>query len=39
MDRLLLQASEALTSVRAFADMLSRDPQALIKGRPTGGTE
>lgn len=39
MDRLLLQASDALTSVRALADMLSRDPQALIKGRPTGGPE
>jgi len=39
MDRLLLQASDALTSIRALADMLSRDPQALLKGRPAGGTE
>lgn len=37
LERLLLQTNEALSSIRALADLLSRDPQALIKGRPTGG--
>lgn len=36
LERLLLQANEALSSIRALADLLSRDPSALIRGRPTG---
>ncbi len=39
LERLLLQANDALSSIRALADMLSRDPQALIKGRATAGTQ
>jgi paraquat-inducible protein B len=37
--RLLVQLNEAVSSVRALADLLARDPQALIKGRPTAGTQ
>ena len=33
--RLLVQLNEAVSSVRALADLLTRDPSALIKGRPT----
>jgi paraquat-inducible protein B len=33
--RLLVQLNEAVSSVRALADLLARDPEALIKGRPT----
>jgi paraquat-inducible protein B len=33
--RLLVQLNEAVNSVRALADLLTRDPEALIKGRPT----
>ena len=36
--RLLVQANDALSSIRALADLLARDPSALIRGRPTGGT-
>jgi len=39
LERLLVQANDTLSSIRALSDLLSRDPQALIKGRPTGGTE
>ena len=39
LDRLLLQANDTLTAVRSLADLLSRDPQALIRGRPTRGPE
>ncbi|HVX74345.1 MAG TPA: MlaD family protein, partial [Devosia sp.] len=34
LDRLLVQSDEAVRSVRALADTLSRHPEALIKGRP-----
>jgi paraquat-inducible protein B len=33
--RALVQLNEALSSIRSLADLLSRDPSALIKGRPT----
>jgi paraquat-inducible protein B len=33
--RTLVQLNEALSSIRSLADLLSRDPEALIKGRPT----
>ena len=39
LQRLLVQVNEAATSVRALADLLSRDPGALIAGRPTKGTQ
>ena len=38
-DRLLVQTNDALTSIRALADLLARHPEALIKGRPAGGVE
>jgi len=39
LDRLLVQTNDALTSIRALADLLARHPEALIKGRPAGGVE
>jgi paraquat-inducible protein B len=39
LDRLLVQTNEALSSIRALADLLQRHPEALIKGRPGGGAE
>jgi paraquat-inducible protein B len=39
LDRLLVQTNDALNSIRALADLLSRHPEALIKGRPAGGIE
>ena len=37
--RLLVQTNEAMRSIRALADVLTRHPEALIKGRPSGGVE
>jgi paraquat-inducible protein B len=37
--RLLVQLNEAMSSVRALADLLARDPEALIKGRPTAAAQ
>jgi paraquat-inducible protein B len=37
--RLLVQANETLSSVRALSDLLARSPDALIKGRPTGSLQ
>ena len=37
LERLLVQLNEAMSSIRALADLLARHPEALIKGRPTGG--
>ena len=34
LDRLLVQTDEAVRAIRALADLLSRHPEALIKGRP-----
>lgn len=39
LDRLLRQANDAVSSFRALADLLTRHPEALVKGRPDGGTE
>ena len=39
LDHLLIQLSDAARSVRALADLLSRHPEALIKGRPMGSVE
>jgi len=39
LERLLVQANDAVRSFRALADLLARHPEALIKGRPGGGVE
>ncbi len=39
LERMLVQVNDALRSVRSLADLLARHPEALIKGRPTGGVE
>jgi paraquat-inducible protein B len=39
LERLLAQASDAVRSIRALADMLARNPEALIRGRPVGALE
>jgi paraquat-inducible protein B len=39
LGRLLVQANDTLTSVRSLADLLSRDPAALIKGRSEEGSK
>jgi paraquat-inducible protein B len=39
LGRLMVQLNEAMSSIRALADLLSRDPEALIKGRPTAGVQ
>jgi len=39
LDRLMVQANEAVSSIRALADLLARHPEALIKGRPAGPLE
>jgi paraquat-inducible protein B len=39
LDRLMVQANDAVGSIRALADLLSRHPEALIKGRPASGVE
>jgi paraquat-inducible protein B len=39
LDRLLVQLNDAVVSIRSLADLLARHPEALLKGRPKGGTE
>ena len=39
LDRVLIQAAEAAQSVRMLADLLSRHPEALIRGRSARATE
>jgi paraquat-inducible protein B len=39
LGRLLIQLNDATRSIRSLADLLSRHPEALIKGRPAGGVE
>jgi paraquat-inducible protein B len=39
LDRLMVQTNDAVSSIRALADLLARHPEALIKGRPAGGIE
>jgi paraquat-inducible protein B len=39
LGRLMVQLNEAMSSIRALADLLARDPEALIKGRPTAGVQ
>jgi paraquat-inducible protein B len=39
LERLLIQLNDATRSIRSLADLLSRHPEALIKGRAAGGVE
>ena len=39
LGRLMVQLNEAMSSIRALADLLARHPEALVKGRPAGGLE
>jgi paraquat-inducible protein B len=39
LGRVLVQLNEALSSIRALTDLLARDPEALIKGRPAGALQ
>ena len=39
LDRLLPQLTDAARSIRALSDLLSRHPEALIKGRTNTGKE
>jgi paraquat-inducible protein B len=39
LDRLMVQANDAVRSIRALSDLLARHPEALIKGRPEGPLE
>ena len=39
LERLLVQANDAVRSFRALADLLARHPEALIKGRTNGESE
>ncbi len=39
LDRLMVQASDAVRSIRALTDLLARHPEALLKGRPEGPME
>jgi paraquat-inducible protein B len=39
LDRLMAQATDAVRSLRALADLLTRHPEALLKGRAAGPIE
>jgi paraquat-inducible protein B len=39
LGRLLVESEEAVRGIRSLADLLTRHPEALLKGRPGGGTE
>ena len=39
LTRLLVQFNDAARSIRSLADLLTRNPEALIKGRPKGTLE
>jgi len=39
LDRVLVEANDALGSIRSLADLLSRHPEALVKGRGEGGKQ
>ncbi|MBV9249424.1 MAG: MCE family protein [Acetobacteraceae bacterium] len=39
LERLLMQLNDAVRSIRSLTDMLTRHPEALVKGRPAGGLE
>jgi paraquat-inducible protein B len=39
LERLLVQVNDALRSIQALSDLLTRHPEALVKGRPQGGVQ
>ena len=39
LERLMVQANDAVRSLRSLSDLLARHPEALIKGRPAGSPE
>ncbi len=39
LGRLMAQLNDAVRSIRSLADLLTRHPEALVKGRPQGGLE
>jgi paraquat-inducible protein B len=39
LERLLVQANEAMRSIQSLSDLLTRHPEALIRGRTNRGTE
>jgi paraquat-inducible protein B len=39
LERLLVQLNDAVRSIRSLADLLTRHPEALLKGRPDARTE
>ena len=39
MNRLMVEFTGAARAIRSLADMLQRNPEALIKGRAAGGQE
>ena len=39
LERLMTQLNDAVRSIRALADLLTRHPEALIRGRAAGGVE
>ena len=39
LERLLVQLNDAVRSIRSLADLLTRHPEALLKGRPDGRLE
>ncbi len=39
LERLLVQVNDAVRSIRTLADLLTRHPEALLKGRTNGGLE
>src|SRR6266436_2002376 len=39
LDRLMVQANDAVRSIRALSDLLARHPEALLKGRSEGPLE
>ena len=39
LERLLVQSNEAMTSIKALSDLLTRHPEALIRGRTNQGVE
>ncbi len=39
LERLLVQLNDSVRSIQALSDLLTRHPEALVKGRPQGGVE
>lgn len=39
LGRLMVELTDAARSIHALSDLLTRHPEALVKGRPQGGLE